>query len=99
MDIIEYCDALDLQLTVYHSPGAVNTWIAKLDKPFYSVAFKDTQDSAILTYPSGQAETPIMAVKLLCATLRNKFIVIDPREGTSKKERQKFKVPALEYEG
>lgn len=97
MDILEYCQALDLELKVYHSPGAVNKWIAVLQKPFYSVAFKDKLDDCTLTSLSGQAETPVMAIKLLCATLRDRFIVIDPGAGTNSKERQKFKVPNLEY--
>lgn len=97
MEILEYCQALDLELKVYHSPGAMNTWIAVFQKPFHSVSFKEKYDSAVLISPSGQGGTPDMAIKLLCVVLRDYHIVIDPREGAGKKERQQFKVPNLEY--
>jgi hypothetical protein len=99
MNIIEYCQALDLEIEIYHSPTAVNQWIAKLRKPFYDVAFKDTENSGLLCYPSGQAQHPVMAIKMLCATLRwTQYMVLDPREGAGNKERMKHKIPSLTYD-
>jgi hypothetical protein len=94
MTLYEFAELCDVEIHVYHSPGAVSKWIANFKDPFHEVFFKESEDDIMARYTTGWGETPQAAMMDLIKNMDSvKYLVAQPGEYAKGSPRRKYKVP------
>ena len=73
MDITEYCDVLNLELTILYYPNQGGRWCADIK----GAEIKENASSGILTSAHGNGPTPEEAIDDYVQQIRGKLLVLN----------------------